>query len=146
MTLLVEEAIRLDCRAADRLDAVRQCGAALLEAGSVEPPYVDAMLEREHTLSTYLGEGFAMPHGTNESRRHVRRAGLAVLRFPDGVDWDGEDVRVAVAVASASDEHVTILSRLASVLSDPDRAAQLRGADDPGVVLELLSLEEELPA
>lgn len=141
MSLLAEDAIRLDCRAADKLDAVRQCGAALVEAGHVEPAYVDAMLEREHTLSTYLGEGFAMPHGTNESRRHVRSAGIAVLRFPDGVDWGGEQVDIAVAVASASDEHVAILAQLAGVLADPERAARLRGADDPAEVRSLLTFE-----
>jgi mannitol PTS system EIIA component len=40
---------------------------------------VDAMIEREQTLSTSLDEGFANPHGTDASRVHVRRAGLAVL-------------------------------------------------------------------
>jgi mannitol/fructose-specific phosphotransferase system IIA component len=141
MSLLSEGAIQLDCSAADRLDAVRRSGAALVGAGLVDAAYVDAMVEREQTLSTYLGEGFAMPHGTNDSRRHVRRAGLAVLRFPDGVDWDGPRVSVAVAVASASDEHVAILAALAGVLADPERAERLRTATDPRVVLDLLSLE-----
>jgi mannitol/fructose-specific phosphotransferase system IIA component len=141
VSLLTQAAIRLDCNAADRLDAVRQCGAVLLEAGYIDAPYIDAMVERENTLSTYLGEGFSMPHGTNDSRRHVRRAGLAVLRFPAGVDWGGERVSVAVAVASASDEHIAILGRLATVLSDPESAARLREASDPEVVLDLLSFE-----
>jgi PTS system mannitol-specific IIA component len=143
MSLLRPDSIRLDCRAADRFDVVRQCGAVLLEGGYVDAPYVDAMVEREQTLSTYLGEGFAIPHGTNASREHVRDAGLAVLRFPGGVDWEGEDMRVAVAVASASDEHVAVLRELATVLADPERAARLREATDPAVVLELLSVEVE---
>jgi mannitol PTS system EIIA component len=143
MTLLRPEAIRLDCRAADRFDAVRQCGGVLVEAGHVADAYVDAMVEREHTLSTYLGEGFAIPHGTDASREHVRHAGLAVLRFPAGVDWDGYEVRVAVGVASASDEHVAVLRELATVLADPERAARLRDATDSAVVLELLSVKAE---
>ena len=141
MSLLAEHAIRLHCHAVDRLDAVRQSGAVLLDGGYVDPPYIDAMVERELTLSTYLGEGFALPHGTGDSRAHVRRAGLAVLRFPDGVDWDGPHVSVAVAVASASEEHVEILAALASVLADPDHAERLRAAEDPRTVLDLLSLE-----
>jgi mannitol PTS system EIIA component len=143
VSLLSREAIRLDRRADDRFDAVRQCGAVLVEAGHVEEAYVDAMVERELTLSTYLGEGFAIPHGTDASREHVRSAGLAVLRFPDGVDWEGEDMRVAVAVASASDEHVAVLRELATVLADPESAARLRDATDPAVVLELLSVKVE---
>jgi mannitol PTS system EIIA component len=141
MTLLTPDRILLDCRAADRYDAVRQAGAVLVAAGLVSEPYAEAMLAREESLSTYLGEGFAMPHGTDASRAYVRRAGLAVLRFPDGVDWDGQEVRVAIAVASATDEHVEVLGRLATVLSDPDRAAHLRDATDPEVVLDLLSLQ-----
>ena len=140
MALLTADRILLDRTAADRFDAVGQAGAVLVEAGLVAPPYVDAMLERERTISTFLGEGFALPHGTDASREHVKQAGLAVLRFPDGVDWDGFDVRVAIAVASATDEHVTILGELAGVLTDPDRATRLRDATDPAVVLDLLAL------
>ena len=69
MTLLTRESIRLDCRAADRFDAVRQCGGALVEAGYVDRPYVDAMLERETTLSTHLGEGFVSP--ATEAMRQI---------------------------------------------------------------------------
>jgi mannitol/fructose-specific phosphotransferase system IIA component len=141
MALLTAERILLDCTAADRFDAVGQAGAVLVDAGLVAPEYVDAMLERERTLSTLLGEGFSMPHGTDASRAHVKQAGLAVLRFPDGVDWDGSDVRVAIAVASATDEHVALLGALAGVLGDPERAERLRKATDPQVVLDLLTLE-----
>ena len=145
-SLLEPTAVHLGLRAADRFDAVTQAGRALLEIGAVDEPYLDAMLERERGLSTYLGEGFALPHGTDASRVHVRRPAIAVLQFPDGVEWDGEQVHVAIAVASASDEHVRVLAALATVITDPDRAQQLRTATDPEVVLELLkpSPEEEV--
>ena len=145
-SLLEPTAVHLGLRAADRFDAVTQAGRALLEIGAVDEPYLDAMLERERGLSTYLGEGFALPHGTDASRVHVRRPAIAVLQFPDGVEWDGEQVQVAIAVASASDEHVRVLAALATVITDPDRAQQLRTATDPEVVLELLkpSQEEEV--
>lgn len=145
-SLLEPTAVHLGLRATDRFDAVTQAGRALLEIGAVDEPYLDAMLERERGLSTYLGEGFALPHGTDASRVHVRRPAIAVLQFPDGVEWDGEQVHVAIAVASASDEHVRVLAALATVITDPDRAQQLRTATDPEVVLELLkpSQEEEV--
>jgi mannitol/fructose-specific phosphotransferase system IIA component len=141
VALLASDRVLLGCTAADRFDAVAQSGSALVRAGLVDPEYAEAMLERERTLSTYLGEGFSMPHGTDASRRHVRHAGLAVVQFPDGVDWEGQDVRMAIAVASATDEHVAVLQALATVLSDPERAAKLREATDPKTVLDLLSLE-----
>jgi mannitol/fructose-specific phosphotransferase system IIA component len=140
--LLEANAVRLGLRATDRWDAVAQAGQALLEIGAVDQPYLDAMVEREHSLSTYLGEEFALPHGTDASREHVRRPAIAVLQFPDGVDWGGPTVRVAIAVASASDEHVRILAEVAGVISDPDRAQRLRSAMDAKDVLELLAQEE----
>jgi len=137
--LLEEDAVRLGLSASDRFDAVAQAGQALLDIGAVDAPYVEAMAERERSLSTYLGEGFALPHGTDASRAHVRRPAIAVLQFPDGVDWGGQPVQVAIAVASATDEHVQILAQVAGVISDPDRAQRLRAASDPGEVLGLLN-------
>jgi mannitol/fructose-specific phosphotransferase system IIA component len=138
--LLEHEAVRLGLRASDRFDAIAQAGRALVDIGAVDAAYVDAMAERERSLSTYLGEGFALPHGTDASRVHVRRPAIAVLQFPDGVDWGGQPAQVAIAVASATDEHVRILAQVAGVISDPDKAEQLRDATDPAEVLELLAV------
>jgi mannitol/fructose-specific phosphotransferase system IIA component len=137
--VLVREAVRLGRAAADRLDAVRQCGAVLVEVGAVEPPYVDAMVEREGSISTYVGEGIAIPHGTDESRTFVRRAALAVLTFPEGVDWEGGRVFACVAIASAGNEHVALLASLADVLMDAEQAERLRTATDVDDVLALLT-------
>ena len=141
VSLLDGEAVRLGLRASDRFDAVAQAGEVLLEIGAVDPPYLEAMAERERSLSTYLGEGFALPHGTDASRAHVRRPAIAVLQFPDGVEWGGQRVQVVIAVASASEEHVQILAQLAGVISDPEQAEQLREARNPGEVLGLLAPE-----
>lgn len=143
--MLRPEAVRLGLAAADRADAISQCGRVLLAAGAVAEPYLAAMHERERTVSTYVGNGVAIPHGTNAARAHVLATSLAVLQFPAGVDWDGEDVRLCVAIAADGDEHVRVLSALARVLVDPDRARQLCGAAEVGTVMELLgsATEEE---
>ena len=137
--LLEERGIRLSQQAADRDDAIRQCGQALVEIGAVEPAYVDAMLERERSISTYVGEGVAIPHATLSGKAAVRRDALAVLRFPDGVDWDGAPVHVCVAIAAVGDGHVEILGALAQILLDPDQAQQLRQATRAEQVLTLLA-------
>lgn len=142
--LLTGDAIRLQERAGSRDEAIRRCGEVLVEVGAVAPAYVDAMLAREQSVSTYIGEGVAIPHGTLNSKESVRRDALAVLRFPDGVDWDGFDVRVCVAIAAAGDGHIDILASLAEVLMDPSRASALRNATDIDQVLQLLAKEEEL--
>jgi mannitol/fructose-specific phosphotransferase system IIA component len=141
--VLGADAVRLGLTATDKLDALRQCGAVLVEIGAATQEYAEAILERERSVSTYMGEGVAIPHGTDESREHIKRAALAFLQFPDGVDWNGKDCRVCIAIASKSDEHIGILQSLAMVLSDSDKAARLRETADVNEVLELLAPEDE---
>ena len=138
-TVLERGAIRLDERATGRDDAIARCGAVLVETGAVDPAYVDAMLEREQSISTYVWEGVAIPHSTLAGKEAVRRDALAVLRFPDGVDWGGEQVSVCVAIAARGDGHVAMLAELAQILLDSDKARALREATDPDEVLRLLS-------
>lgn len=138
-TLLPREAIHLGLPSTDRDDAVRQVGQALVATGAVTPAYVDAMHEREAMISSALGAGFAIPHGTDEGRAHILRAGLCVLQFPDGIDWEDEEVFVAIGLAAAADEHLSVMARLAQVLIDEDAAHRLRTTDDPDEVLALLT-------
>jgi PTS system mannitol-specific IIA component len=141
--LLDPAAIRLAETAADRDAAIRRCGEVLVEVGAVAPAYVDAMLTREQSVSTYVGEGVAIPHGTLAGKETVLRDALAVLRFPDGVDWGGQPVTVCVAIAARGDGHVEVLGELAQILLDPERAAALRAATDPDAVYGLLTPIEE---
>ncbi|MFL6054173.1 MAG: PTS sugar transporter subunit IIA [Actinoallomurus sp.] len=136
--LLDRAAVRLDAVAADRDDAIRQCGAALLDVGAVDSTYVDAMVERERSISTYVGEGVAIPHGTLAGKDAVRHDALCVLRFPAGVDWDGNHVALCVGIAAKGDGHVRLLSELAQILLDPERARALRETADVDQVIRLL--------
>ena len=138
-SLLSADAIRLAEHAADRSEAIRRCGKILVDVGAVQPTYVEAMLEREQSISTYVGEGVAIPHATLTGKAAVKRDALAVLRFPAGVDWGGEMVTVCVAIAAVGDGHVEILSELAQILLDPERARQLREATRPEDVLRMLA-------
>lgn len=142
-SLLAEDSIRLDCTAVDRFDAVRQCGAALVAAGAVDESYVDAMIQREETVSTFVGEGVAIPHGTLAGKESVRSDALVVLRFPEGVDWEGNQVSVCVGIAAAGGGHIALLSQLAEILLDPDKAEQLRTATSAEQVYALLTPGED---
>lgn len=141
--ILSADAIRLGLTARDKEDALRQCGAVLVEIGAADPAYADAILEREQSVSTYMGEGVAIPHGTDESREHIKRAALAFLQFPDGVDWNGKTAQVCIAIASRSDEHIGILQSLAMVLSDKESAQRLRETTSVDEVLALLAPEDD---
>lgn len=136
--LLERRAVRLGERVAGRTEAVRRCGQVLVETGAVEPSYIDAMLEREHDISTYVGEGVAIPHATAAGKKAVLRDALAVVKLAEPVDWEGNAVSVCVAIAARGDGHLAILAELAEILLDPRRASALRQADDVDTVLRLL--------
>jgi PTS system mannitol-specific IIA component len=140
--LLELRGIQLDAAARGAEEAIRVAGQRLVDIGAVDPSYVDAMLEREQSVSTVMGEGVAIPHGTNESKGAVKRNALSFIRFPDGVDWNGKPVTIAIGIAAQGNDHVGILSKLAMILVDPDKAEQLRNTTDAGQVLELLSPDE----
>ena len=137
--VLVREAVRLAQHADDKWDALRQSGALLEELGAVDAGYAAAILEREGQISTYMGEGVAIPHGTDAARSLVHRTALGFLQYPDGVDWDGETVYLCIPIAASGDEHVGVLSALAEILVDDDSAAALRAATDVETVLALLN-------
>lgn len=141
--LLAEASIHLDASATSRDDAIRQAGQALLDVDAIEPSYIDAMLERENSVSTFMGEGVAIPHGTLAGKDAVKKDALSLIRFPDGVDWDGNDVRLAFGIAAAGGGHIALLAQLATVLLDPEKAEALRNATTVEQVYELLASEDE---
>lgn len=137
--LLSTDGVRLGCTASDRFDAVQQTADVLLALDAIEPGYVDAMQERERMIPSAVGEGFALPHGTDEARVHVKRACLVFLQFPDGIDWEGDEVRACLGIAAAKDEHVSVMATLARILLDPEQAEELRTTTDPDRVVSLLT-------
>ena len=141
--LLAEQSINLTAEAKDRDDAIRQAGNALLAAGAIDASYIDAMLERENSVSTFVGEGVAIPHGTLAGKDAVKNDALVLLRFPDGVDWDGNEVKVAIGIAAKGNGHIALLSQLATVLLEPEKAEALRNATTKEQVYELLASEDE---
>lgn len=141
--LLDRRSIRLDAVAADRDTAIRMAGQALVEVGAVTPEYVEAMLEREQSVSTYMGEGVAIPHGTLAGKDAVLRDALSFLRFPAGVDWNGQTATLAIGIAAKGDGHLAILGQLASVLVDADKAKGLREVNTADEVLAILAPDDE---
>jgi PTS system mannitol-specific IIA component len=124
-------------------EAIREAGALLVNAGAVKPQYIDAMLEREASVSTYMGNYLAIPHGTNEAKDAITRSALSLVRYANPIDWGGEDVRFAVGIAGLNNEHLEILSKIAIVFSDEDEVQKLLDAADAN---ELFALLEEVNA
>ncbi len=139
--LLPPAGVRLGLASTDRGDAIRQAGKLLVDLDAVEPGYADAMPVREEMMSSYVGEGFAIPHGTDDARALVKRAALVFLQFPDGIDWDGQTAHVVIGIAAAADEHMAVMQNLAMILLDPEQAGLLRTTSDVADVIALLDPE-----
>jgi phosphocarrier protein FPr len=143
MAILSKDRISLQASAADRTDAIRQAGDLLVKSGCVMSEYVEGMLQRETTMSTYLGSGVAIPHGVYENRDHVLQTGISVLQLPEGVEWDegGEQVYLVIGIAATGDEHVGVLANLAEAVEDESILSELTHAIDPEVILKHLGKE-----
>jgi phosphocarrier protein FPr len=132
--VLTAEAVQVGAAAADQAEAIDRVGALLVAQGNVTTAYVNAMHAREAIVSTYLGNGIALPHGTSEAQGEVLRTGLAVVQFPAGVPWGEEPARLVIGLAANADEHIAILSRLAGILDDEALCERLGRATDPAEI------------
>jgi PTS system mannitol-specific IIA component len=124
--------------ATTREDAIREAGELLVKAGAVEPGYVDSMYDRERTVSTFMGNGLAIPHGTNEAKGEIKRSALSFIRYTSPLDWGGEEVRFVVGIAGLNNEHLEILSKIAILFSEEDDVQQLIDAPDADALFALL--------
>lgn len=142
MSVLSLDRIRLQATAVDKQDAIRQAGDLLVQSGCVDPGYVSGMLAREASMSTYLGNGVAIPHGTYENKEQIRQTGISVLQLPDGVAWeDDEKAYLIIGIAASSDEHVGVLANLAEVIEDEALTETLIRTGDPNLILTHLGAE-----
>lgn len=119
--------------------AIDEAGALLVAADSVEPAYVDAMHEREKSVSTYMGNGLAIPHGTNEAKTAIRRTGISFVRYPEPIDWNGKPAEFVVGIAGLGNDHMALLTKIAHVFLDKDEVARLRAATSADEVRAVLS-------
>lgn len=135
--ILVAESVVLSGTATTRDAAIDEAGRLLLDRGAVDSGYVDAMHEREESVSTYMGSFLAIPHGTNAAKDHIMKSAVSVIRYPNGIDWNGKEVKFVVGVAGVNNEHLHILSSIAKVFTNKAQVAQLEAATTVEEVLAL---------
>ncbi len=124
--------------ATTRDDAIREAGNLLVKADAVTTAYVDAMAERERSISTYMGNYLAIPHGTNEAKETILHSAVSLVRYENPIDWDGNEVRVVVGIAGVDDQHLGILSKIAIIFSDMDQATKMANTTTVDGLFELL--------
>ena len=131
--------IRIHSGSATREEAMKEAADLLESAGAVTSAYFDAMQQREQTVSTYMGNELAIPHGTNETKDAILDSALSFVRYDGGVDWGGEPVSFVVCIAGKGDEHLDILSQIALLFSEEDDVARLKAAQTPDELYALLA-------
>ncbi|MBS4179075.1 PTS mannitol transporter subunit IICBA [Lederbergia citrea] len=139
--LLLEENVFLNQQFANKDDAIRFAGRALVKAGYVEESYIEAMIARDEMTSTYMGNDVAIPHGTEEAKKAVIKSGFTVLQVPNGVDFDGQKVRLIFGIAGKDGTHLEILSGIAVTCSDMDNIEKLVQAKTAREIMDMINIK-----
>ena len=113
--LLEKKNIVLNCKPVSPEEAIKAVGKRMVESGYVEESYIQGMLDREASFSVAIGSHVAIPHGTEESRKAIKKTGLIVMTYPEGIQWGDELVRLVVGIASTGEDHLGILGKIVEV-------------------------------
>lgn len=140
--MLKKENILLNEKVATKEEAVKKAGQMLVDQGAVEAAYIDSMLEREKVVSTFMGNGLAIPHGTDEGKSSIIKSGLALVQVPDGVDFDGNEAKVILGIAGKDGEHLDMLQKIAVLFSEEENADKVIHSTSADEIIALF--EEEL--
>ena len=146
--LLKPQSILLNASPTNKADAIYTLGDLMDKGGNLsdKAEYLEAVFAREESGSTGLGDGIATPHAKSNG---VKEAGLAAMVVPNGVDFDaldGQPSRLFFMIAApegAADTHVEVLSKLATMVIDPDFKNALIQAATVDRFLELITAKEE---
>lgn len=138
-SILNKNNIVLGLESVSKEEAIKRAGEILAKEGYVKEEYIQAMLEREEIVSTYIGMGVAIPHGVGEAKKEVKKSGIAVLQYPNGVKFGDEVAYLVVGIAGVGDEHLTILSNIAMSLEDESLVEKLRNTSNVNDILKVFN-------
>ncbi len=141
-TTINADCIKLGLQPVSKEEAIRAAGRLLVEQGCVDESYIDAMLEREKLVTTYMGMGIAIPHGTTEQKARVKKSGIVMLQYPEGVDFGEEKAQLVFGIAGVGDEHLDLLSNICTALEDEEVLNNLKTTKDVSYVLKCLEFHD----
>ncbi|HEY4399620.1 MAG TPA: PTS mannitol transporter subunit IICBA [Lactobacillaceae bacterium] len=141
--VLSKDAIAINQKAATKEEAIRLAGDLLVKNGAAEPGYIDSMIERDAQLSIYMGNFVAIPHGTDDGKKFIKKTAMSYVQIPEGVNFGaaGEEEKTVTAVfgiAGLNNEHLDVLSKIAVFASDVTNIEKLTEAKSIEEVLALL--------
>ena len=136
-TVIVKEGIKTGLSSVTKEEAIEAAGKLLYELGYVNENYIPAMQERERTVSTYMGLGVAIPHGTSEAKGEVKKTGIVMLQYPEGVSFGEEKAYLVFGIAGIGDEHLDLLAKIGGIIEDEAQLEKLKTATDPEEILAM---------
>ncbi|EHS7221718.1 PTS sugar transporter subunit IIA [Staphylococcus pseudintermedius] len=135
--LLRDENILLNQSISTQEEAIEKAGQLLVDSGVVKAGYVQAMKDREQIVSTFMGNALAIPHGTDEAKNEVIASGLSLLQIPEGLLWNGEEVKVVIGIAGKDGEHLDLLSQIAMAFSEEENIHKIVNAASPQAIRQV---------
>ena len=135
--IMVAEGIKTGLKSVSKEEAIEAAGKLLNKLGYVNESYIPAMLERERTVSTYMGLGVAIPHGTSSAKGEVKKTGIVLLQYPEGIDFGDEKAYLVFGIAGIGDEHLDLLAKIGTVIEDEANLAKLKNAKTAEEVLAM---------
>ncbi|MGE5678737.1 MAG: PTS sugar transporter subunit IIA [Pseudomonadota bacterium] len=138
--ILNNKNIMLNISPEDKYEAIKRAGRLLADNGYVDLNYIEGMLKRENDITTYIGNGISIPHGTSEYVKYIRKSGIVVLQYPEGVDFGGGNIAyILIGIAGQNDEHLEILSQIAITCQDEQNVKKLSNAVTKEEVIQILT-------
>ena len=141
-TTMTADCVKLGLQPVSKEEAIRAAGRLLVEQGCVDESYIDAMLEREKLVTTYMGMGIAIPHGTTEQKARVKKSGIVMLQYPEGVDFGEEKAQLVFGIAGVGNEHLDLLSSICTALEDEEVLNNLKTTKGVSYVLRCMTLDD----
>lgn len=118
---LLKKNIFMNHAPATKEEIIREIGQIFLDGGYTTDKYTQAMLDKEETFNTAIGNNVAIPHGIESMRGEIKNTGLVIMTFPEGIDWgDGETVKLIIGIAAVGDEHMDVLQKIAQACEDEE--------------------------
>ncbi|RYL94952.1 PTS mannitol transporter subunit IICBA [Sporolactobacillus sp. THM7-4] len=137
--VLNPENVILNRHFSNKEEAIRFTGQALVDAGYVNPSYIDGMIARDADMSTYMGNEIAIPHGTEATKAEVLHSGVIIVQVPEGVSFDGNTVRLIFGIAGKNNSHLNILSKIAVACSDIINVRKMVKAGSADELLKIIN-------
>lgn len=135
--IMIAAGIKTGQASVSKEEAITAAGKLLHELGYVNESYIPAMLEREKTVSTYMGLGVAIPHGTSEAKDEVKKTGIVLLQYPEGVDFGDEKAYLVFGIAGIGNEHLDLLAKIGTVIEEEENLDKLKKATTPEEILKM---------